>query len=424
MTCEEFKNQVIDLLDRSDAPHLTPEGRKHLNECASCARYFHDMQATADLLRPHHSPYRSVQPQHPRSTRPFLQRIWQPVAAVALFLLGVGVGLSNLFSTRAQASQTDAPALLEQGTRHLENVGNYQITLEVRACPDENFSTFDPEAPFIAMRLFMLHQNDSAFWRVEKANGRTVMFDGNDQYLWTANGLRMKGGADAGFVESQIRPENLLKQQALLLPGTTHSESRLTYTDESVILSTEGQTDEAWEEPCNYRIETEFDKSSSRLRRMEVWMKHNGKDVQIVRSTGVRYNTALTRADVVRQPDTNGTADWQDVRLPQVESRKTRKALQKETAPEAARRILRALIDNRPQDAREALYYYRQVLPQLTKNMKGCTVSDFGSPTTKKDYPGVFVPCRLTTPQGETSTLHIALRRDNEQRIWVLDGGL
>ncbi len=421
MTCEEFKNQVIEHLDANSPLSLNAECEAHKAGCPDCARYFDEMTATAMLLRPRHSPLQ----QHAArpSRRPvFRKRLMQIAAAITVFLCGVGVGLSNLFSTRAQAERTMS-LHLEHFTHNLSSVGNYLISFEVRALPDENFSTLDPEADFIPMQMQVMHQNDSLFWRLEKAGGRTVVFDGKAQYLWTGNGIRIKGPRDAGFVEERFQPENLLKQQALLLPHTEQADTRMTYTDSTVVLTTCGQQDGAWEGPGTYRIVTAFVKATGLLCRMEVWLKHQGREIQMLRSTDIRYNLPLNRVDIVRLPESNGT-EWQDVALPRITRRNTLKTLQKETATEAARRIMNALIANRPQDADKALYYYRPHLSRLCKQLQGCSVSDFSAPVTRKDYPGVFVSYRLTSPDGQTTTGHLALRRDNDQRIWTLDGGL
>lgn len=74
--------------------------------------------------------------------------------------------------------------------------------------------------------------------------------------------------------------------------------------------------------------------------------------------------------------------------------------------------------------AGEALYYYTGQLPTLTENMKGCKVSAVSQAKEKKDYIGVIVFYKLTTPDGKTENRHIALRRDNPQGIWMVDGGL
>ena len=115
---------------------------------------------------------------------------------------------------------------------------------------------------------------------------------------------------------------------------------------------------------------------------------------------------------------------WLSANTPSVKDPAHLRKLTNETAQEAAQRILKALTDGKPQMAGEALYYYTAQLPTLTENMKGCKVSAVSQAKEKKDYKGVIVFYKLMTPDGKTENRHIALRRDNPQGIWMVDGGL
>ena len=115
---------------------------------------------------------------------------------------------------------------------------------------------------------------------------------------------------------------------------------------------------------------------------------------------------------------------WLSAHTPAIKAPVRLRKLTNETAREAAQRILKALTDGKPQMAGEALYYYTAQLPTLTENMKGCKVSAVSQAKEKKDYIGVIVFYKLTTPDGKTENRHIALRRDNPQGIWMVDGGL
>ena len=56
--------------------------------------------------------------------------------------------------------------------------------------------------------------------------------------------------------------------------------------------------------------------------------------------------------------------------------------------------------------------------------MKNCRVSEVCEATTNKDYAGTTVHYKLHRPDGTVEQRHIALRRDNPQKIWMVDGGL
>ncbi|MFW5504591.1 MAG: zf-HC2 domain-containing protein, partial [Prevotella sp.] len=60
---------------------------------------------------------------------------------------------------------------------------------------------------------------------------------------------------------------------------------------------------------------------------------------------------------------------------------------------------------------------------QMTRKFAGCKASNF---TAKKkgDYAGVFVFYLLTHPNGKTEKSYVCVRNDNDQHIWIADGGL
>ena len=112
MKCEDFKKYMADLCDKQTDPAIAEACRQHMKECASCRAYYEDFMQTVDLLTPKHSPefgkqkpVITLQPSQPQGAphQKLIRRILQVAAAIAIFLAGVGTGLSNLFSTQAEA---------------------------------------------------------------------------------------------------------------------------------------------------------------------------------------------------------------------------------------------------------------------------------------------------------------------------------
>ncbi len=56
--------------------------------------------------------------------------------------------------------------------------------------------------------------------------------------------------------------------------------------------------------------------------------------------------------------------------------------------------------------------------------MKDCKVSDLEERKDKGGYAGSVVTYKITLPDGNTELRQMFLRRDNPQKIWVVDGGL
>ena len=234
-----------------------------------------------------------------------------------------------------------------------------------------------------------------------------------------------------GF-SSLLRPETLLEQQKAALSGNPQAHAEMTETDSTITIVTHtdvyGNAISASlleKEEKSYRCTTEnvFSKRDGLLQQVQIWWERDGQKTLVLKSEHIVYNLPLVPSVLVQRPDTTQVT-WLSAHTPSVKDPAHLRKLTNETAREAAQRILKALTDGKPQMAGEALYYYTAQLPTLTENMKGCKVSAVSQAKEKKDYKGVIVFYKLTTPDGKTENRHIALRRDNPQGIWMVDGGL
>ena len=167
-------------------------------------------------------------------------RFTQIAAAIIIFVAGVMTGLSNLFSTDAKAV-TSPSLIFEQAIRNVHNAGSFIINMNARTLPNENMAYFDPEAEFIKISLKVLHQNDSTFWRLEKEGGRTVLFDGREQYMWDKIGSKVRGSVNTGFMEdfaSLLQPEKLLEQQKTAIADNNKGNIKISEDDSKIVITT------------------------------------------------------------------------------------------------------------------------------------------------------------------------------------------
>ncbi|WP_294470260.1 zf-HC2 domain-containing protein [uncultured Bacteroides sp.] len=405
--------------------------------------------ATVNLLRPHHAPMTiQVKPlqteihsdtilkkedKHQHKSKHLRAKLAQTAAALIIFVAGVATGWSNLFTTDAKA--TPSPSIIfEQAIKNVQNAGSFIITMKARTQPNENMAHFDPDLDFIRINLKVLNQNDSTFWRLEKEGGRTIMFNGREQYMWTSNGLKLRGSANVGFLEgfaSLLQPESLLKQQKAAIIDNNHANVRTTETDSitTITIQTELDGDDLYSLLGNWKIkkmqcitENVFTKKDGLLRQIRIWVKRGGNKILILSSSEIKYNILLNKEELVQLPKSD--SEWLEIEAPQLKSDAHLQTLQKETATEAAQRIMTALTTDSIEQAKEALYYYSQMLPQIVGRLKGCKASEFSDPKKKDDYAGVYVFYKLTSENGTSQMCHLALRYDNDQKIWILDGGL
>lgn len=422
MNCNDFKEKVVDLFDKDIDMQAQAQLREHMANCHDCKAYYDDLRKTFNILQP-------LDTANIRKTK-ITHRLWRYAAAVAIFLFGFVIGWNHLFSTPAVADDAKL-TFLQQSIQSVQNVGSFQMEVYARTTQQENFATFDPAMPFVKIDIKLLRQNDFLFYRVEKANGRTVVSDGRNQYMWIPNVLYLKGSQESDFLEhfaNLIFPERLLTIQKSAIKLSNENKMTQVESDSTIVLTVDGveknsdlrQLFETGKmDDCRLIVENTFTKNDGLLRFVKLWVIKDGKKILLLHIDNIRYNVMLNKGEITRLP----TAEWTDITEQRATSSNRLKQLQNETPQQAAKRILNAIIADKDSQAAEALIYYKFILPQLIHKLKGCKVSAF---ETRKDssYVGVYVFYTLTTPEGNREKRHIAIRNDNEQHIWIVDGGL
>ena len=422
MNCNDFKEKVVDLFDKDIDMQAQAQLREHMANCHDCKAYYDELRKTFNILQP-------LDTANIRKTK-ITHRLWRYAAAVAIFLFGFVIGWNHLFSTPAVADDAKL-TFLQQSIQSVQNVGSFQMEVYARTTQQENFATFDPAMPFVKIDIKLLRQNDFLFYRVEKANGRTVVSDGRNQYMWIPNVLYLKGSQESDFLEhfaNLIFPERLLTIQKSAIKLSNENKMTQVESDSTIVLTVDGaeknsdlrQLFETGKmDDCRLIVENTFTKNDGLLRFVKLWVIKDGKKILLLHIDNIRYNVMLNKGEITRLP----TAEWTDITEQRATSSNRLKQLQNETPQQAAKRILNAIIADKDSQAAEALIYYKSILPQLIHKLKGCKVSAF---ETRKDssYVGVYVFYTLTTPEGNREKRHIAIRNDNEQHIWIVDGGL
>lgn len=422
MNCNDFKEKVVDLFDKDIDMQAQAQLREHMANCHDCKAYYDDLRKTFNILQP-------LDTANIRKTK-ITHRLWRYAVAVAIFLFGFVIGWNHLFSTPAVADDAKL-TFLQQSIQSVQNVGSFQMEVYARTTQQENFATFDPTMPFVKIDIKLLRQNDFLFYRVEKANGRIVVSDGRNQYMWIPNVLYLKGSQESDFLEhfaNLIFPERLLTIQKSAIKLSNENKMTQVESDSTIVLTVDGveknsdlrQLFETGKmDDCRLIVENTFTKNDGLLRFVKLWVIKDGKKNLLLHIDNIRYNVMLNKGEITRLP----TAKWTDITEQRATSSNRLKQLQNETPQQAAKRILNAIIADKDSQAAEALIYYKSILPQLIHKLKGCKVSAF---ETRKDssYVGVYVFYTLTTPEGNREKRHIAIRNDNEQHIWIVDGGL
>ena len=429
MNCHEFQNRIIDLLD---GRNFTDEERRHLEQCPTCAAEFRAAAAALDAVTPRSTPRASdnlrdriltaaASAGHPRRNR--IYRLFGTMAAAAAIFAGV-----LLLSVRTPALA--ARKHFGSAVAAMNDLKTLRIGLLIRTAPHENFAYTDPSLPPIPCTV-TAEYGGTTRWRIEKA-GRIALCDGESVRTWLpefGEGWRRKA---EGY-----RPEEefalLLDLQRLLLAEqaqafrTKGAQYEITEDAATVRLTVAmpargdfGQSDYLLNSSIaesNTLREYRFDKESGRLLDLciSAVLPDGGRSV-LLESTGIAYDEPIDQA-IWEVPE---GIEWIDLAEPVSGAQ-----LADMTAEEAAARILRAM---GPWDKRlldEALRYYGTgVREQLEAHYGGLAIISAGKALRSGEYPGVFIPCEILLADGRTEKLMLALRNDNPEKCWLVDGGL
>lgn len=444
MTCEEFRKNLIELCDKDVNPELRAAMKQHMDTCDTCRTEYNEYMAVVDMLRPKNFSVASdtQESDTPRTrhratdTKQNLSSVrrrpaWlQMTAAILLFIAGICTGWSRFFSTDVSANESTEQTL-NQAIAGLRNVGNFVADFRARTTGSENFAYLNPDDDFVHLRLAVLRENGATLWRMEKENGRTVVYNGQQQAMWYGEHFRVFENADANLLEGftpLLRPETMLESLEKSLLQKIQATSRFTENDSTVVLTAtvpelQGffiDNPQTGQTACI--LEYTFNKVSGLPQRIRIWTQRGDNRTLVLESESIRYNISLDRQTLTALP--KGQTKWIRTDPPQVKQKTRLTLLQKETAIEAARRITEALSNSDTLSAREALQPYRQFVTRLIEAKAGCKMTDFRESDTPANYPGTRVTFTETHPDGTTRPCTLSLRRDNPQRIWVVDGGL
>lgn len=425
MKCQEFQDKMVDMFDKSMSLEENVDMKHHMDGCSACRELYKEMQQVSECLKPKCSPVAKG-----KREKWLPSHLWQVAASVVIIVAIVSVSGMLFFSQPVKAE----PFTLSQGISNVSNVRSFTMQLQMRTDSNDNFAYFDPHADFVDINMTQLQQGDSLFWRVEKENGRTVVYNGCEQYMWVPGVTYAIGSANSNFIEQfteLLNPENLLKIQQQAIEKSKEVTYKTRINDSEAVITTE--TDVEYisiallkKRPAQWHklfIENVFSLPDGLLRGVRIWMIYEGQEVELVKSVNIRYNLPIHKEILIRVPQ---GVEWMDLRTdgPKSSSDERLQYLQTEDATQAAKRIMEALISGKTDEADEALSGYRQILPRLVEMYKFCRVVNFSSPKAMERYSGVFVFCTLTLPDGTSQQKHLALRKDNALGIWMLDGGL
>ena len=144
------------------------------------------------------------------------------------------------------------------------------------------------------------------------------------------------------------------------------------------------------------------------------------KPITIMESESIDYNKPLTVADLYDKALFDSIT-FNDMSI-RAEASSPLIGIE---ADEAAEIILKAMQTWDLNILNTAMTLYKgDTMKVLESKYKGVKVKSIGKAQSSGLYAGKFVKCKVIMPDGSKETLMLALRNDNKQGVWVVDGGL
>ena len=343
------------------------------------------------------------------------------VAAAVVAAIAIIVPLSMTTNVSAQTKK-----IINSAVEKLVGINNYIVRFNMRTTPNENFATIDANEKFVDG--YFEKSFDAPYqWKISKRNGRTALYDGDSVYMWLSDarlGFSMDPQSQDGVLEEFARlldPSKLLQDELALLASDNLKAS----IDESgpeivLIVESEAQGDFTNDYARNTSIPTSdsrrtyvFDKESQLLKSFCVDILSKGRYVTVVKSESITYGETIDWTLELKRPDIEWQGENEDLQ---------NVLLAGTTAVKAVSVIFSGLEKSNIEEVKEAFEYYD--IDEIKDHFFGVKVISIGESFKSGLYPGEYVPIEVKLKDGKELKMNVAVRNDNANGVWVLDGGI
>jgi outer membrane lipoprotein-sorting protein len=422
MTCRDAQEHLADLFD-CEPPEKLVEIESHLAVCEACARRYAAIRTAAGLIQPHFR----VQPS-PGFKERVMDRITQPQLPAKpspqpwRWALRLAIGTAAILAVLLLPSgQSPALKLMAQSAEAMSNLQSVHITARMRSAPNENFEAIDANADWSPLEIWKQF-GETPKWRVEKP-GRVAVMDGSSSLMLIRPDQVVEGGRHTGFLdwlEAFLDTDKLMENE-LAIARAQRLDARLAEQDGKYVLTVhhvaQGDFRNDWllnkaVSSSNHTRVYRFDMSSKRLEGMEIVLNTPAGDVPIFEISGVTYNEAFDPRIFALDVPPNA------IRAVAPEQMSSARPLP-QSPKDAAAMFFDALAQ---QDAEELAVVYPSTFTPEFKGITSLRVISLGEPFRSGLYAGWYVPYEITI-NGRAKKLNLAVRNDNSQHRWMMDGG-
>jgi len=359
-----------------------------------------------------------VKCENKRAQVKFIRRV-ATIAAVVALLVSLPIAIS------LKSSASPSTHVFEDAATMFGRVKTMKVVMMMRALPNDNFENL---AAVDYIDNTLQKSFTDGHWRLEKS-GRALVYDGSESYIWMKNGIGWKYRGEAigaaGVFGLLLNPEQLMNKEIELAEGDK-SKTNMVKTDSTIILTVISSAKGIFETDYgrnasigtsdNRRIYT-FDRKSKLLNNIEVAIYYKGKYQTVMKTKSIEYNQPVDEVALVSKP---ANIKW--IAMGDGAVSKNNYLSGNILPEEAVKRIFAAMEKRDGEPVKEAFNEYGyDMMTQMWYGMKVVSVS-------KSFHSGpaclYFVPCKVVLANGKKKSYTLCLRHDNDNNVWVLDGGI
>jgi hypothetical protein len=443
MNCNDCKNEMVQLFDESADTSLTDTLKQHIAACPSCAAAYDEMKDVLTALHPKttlSAPFLLKQnileqlskEKDMKSTTtkrvklyPVLKRVLAVAAIVAAIMLILPfISKNNTSNSTAKA----AVSVFESSIQANDLIKTMKISFSIRTDPKDNFALIGKDYDMVDHTILRSFENPEK-WIISKS-GRTVLFDGTNQYLWVPFvKMAVKGPGSANFAEwfkILLDPSTILLKEK---EDANDKGSKLTMSEANgnllITVTSKAQgnflndyaKNSSISESDNRR-EYVFDHKTKLLKGLKIYLLDKQVETLILNITNIEY-------DIPVAPSSFSITLPNDITWEELKTDLKNDNLSNISSKEAASLALQGLAKNDFEANKELWSEYNFFSKKLILSMYGgLQVIKIGEPFKSGLYPGEFVPYKIKLSDGGTKNFRLAIRNDNKNKVWMVDGGL
>ena len=443
MDCKEF-NEI--LLEIDDINVISNEMQKHMKTCETCAseyeetkKLFSDLSPKAELKTPGNftdNVLSEIENRQKTKLKPAKNHssIFKKISAIAAIFLLI-FSLSYFFTTENNnpfiSSASAAENIFYRSIDFLSDIKTIYIKYKVKTLPQDNFEYLDKDCDFVEHTLVKEFTGKKR-WKIEKTE-RAVAFDGKQKYLYIKNvGFTEIGSAENNYIDWMRRllnPKNIFENELANAKNTKTSKYEITEKDNLIILNVFSKAKGDYTNP--YLKNTSFDDADSKtiytfskldtvLQSVKFYIVEENKETLMLDISEIKYNVALSDKDFEIEL-AEGLKWYKESKTPKD------KTFTGITSKKAAEIFFNSISKG---DWKSISAFYPDfdamsddAKTEIINDYKEIKIIYLKDAFKSGEYPGEFVPYKIQFPDGEVIEHNLAIRNDNENKIWQLDGG-